>query len=112
METIRLLTQIAEEQGRQSEALANHFHQDDERFAALPTKDDLEELRKGLASKEDVARLNNIVHTFTLGVQILSNASKWMVYLIITLGAMAAGWLILKGWVVGVLAWLGFTHIQ
>lgn len=107
-EHLKLLTGIAEEQGRQAEWMRNHERSDIEHFMTLATKKDLE----GLASKEDVARLNNFVHTFTLGVQILTGGWRWLIYGFITIGAVAGGVLILKGWLIGFLGWIGFVHVQ
>lgn len=74
------------------------FQETDVRMNELATKNDIAALhqllidpRTGeskLADKEDVARLNNIVYNFTLGVQILSTGGKWIYYGVIGFAAL------------------------
>lgn len=99
---------VSQKLGEIAQWQRDHERHDDERFAAMtalmekmPTKADLDKL----ASKEDVARLNNIVHNFTLGVQLLSSSGKLLYYVVIgvatLIGAVSiitGGWKMAGAW--------------
>lgn len=94
-----------------------HERHDDSRFLSMgdlmknmPTKDDL----GTLADKEDIARLNGIVHNFLLGITITQKLGKWGFRAVVFVGGVVGGILVLKGWFIAVLAWFGvaFTHVK
>ena len=65
-----------------------------------------------IANKDDVARLNNIVHNFLLGVSITEKTGKFAIVGIIALGGVVAGLLVVKGWVIALLGLIGFMPRQ
>lgn len=81
------------------------------KVANQPTKEEFDKAIEGLANKADVAKLNNYVHSFLLGVQVLEKSSKWVLYAIIFIGGLAGGLLIIKNGFVLILGWLGFTKM-
>lgn len=111
----QLLQKISQQLGGILEWQKNHEQHDDDRFASMaemlenqPTKSDFDQL----ANKEDIARLNNIVHNFLLGITLTQKFGKWGFYAIITVGGIAGGFLVLKAWVLAALAYLGFSHVN
>lgn len=84
MDNNELLKQILEEQGRQAEWMHNHEEADRKQFSLMPTLADFDKLAK----TEDIARLNNIVHNFTIAAELLSSSSKWASRFVIGLASL------------------------
>ncbi len=59
--------------------------------------DQIKQMISGLADKEDIARLNNVVHNFTLGVQIVSTGSKFLYYIIVSVATFVGAISLLSG---------------
>lgn len=112
-------TKIVEEQVPDRQLLREQ--QVDERFekieaqlALQPTKDEFSKMLDGLATKDDIAMFNNYAHRFTLGVEILGKSSKWILYTVITIGGVAAGFIFIKNFFVWILGTVGIaiTHVK
>lgn len=106
-----VIEQVSDRQLQREQDIDRHFAEIDVKLANQPTKDELAVALAGLANKNDVERLNNYVHNFTLGVQVLEKSSKWILLSVITIGGLAAGLLIIKNIFVVFIGWLGFTRM-
>lgn len=104
--------QVPDRQLLREKEINDRFETIEKQLSLQPTKDELKEMLSGVASKEDVARLNNYVHNFSLGVQILEKSGKWVLFAVITIGGVASGILILKNGFIIALGWFGFTQIR
>jgi hypothetical protein len=103
------IEEVSDRQIRREDEVDKRFGQIEEKLANQPTNEEFANAIAGLANKEDVARLNNYVHNFTLGVQVLEKSSKWLLYSVMTIGGLAAGFLVLKNVFVFLIGLLGFT---
>lgn len=101
--------QVPDRQLERERIIDERFQNIEERLNKQPTLEDFNAAMKRF--DEGMARLNNYVHTFTLGVQILEKSSKWVLYAIITIGGVAGGILVIKSAFVGLLGWLGFIRV-
>lgn len=93
-------------------AVDDRFETIEAQLKLQPTKEEFTKMLEGLATKKDIETFNTYAHRFTLGVEILSKSSKWVVVAVITLGGIGAGVLIIKNGFILILAWLGFTHMK
>jgi hypothetical protein len=85
----------------------DRFEAGDRRMDTLTTKDDFRSLKalfidpktgeSKLADKEDIARLNNIVHNFTLAAEILSTSGKWIYRAIIVIAVLVGAISLITG---------------
>lgn len=90
----------------------NRFEKIETQLALQPTKEEFEQMLSGLAKQSDIARLNNIVHTFTIAAQVVEKGSKLIFYTIVGVGGVVAGILVIKNGLILVLGYLGFTQIK
>jgi hypothetical protein len=104
------IEEVSERQIRREEEVDRHFAEIDAKLANQPTREEFLKAVGGLANKEDVARLNNYVQTFTIGVQVLEKSGRWVLYAVIAIGGLAAGFLVLKNVFVFFIGLLGFTR--
>lgn len=96
--------QISDRQLQYEKGVDSRFEAIEQQLALQPTKEEFGKMLEGLATKDDIALFNSYAHRFTLGVEILTKSSKWILYAVITVGGLAAGLLFLKSifvWFIG-----------
>lgn len=82
------------------------FEKIEKQLELQPTKAELEAMFSGVAKQEDIEKFNGYVKKFILGIEILGQSSKWLLYAIITIGGIAGGVLVIKNGLFAAAAWL------
>lgn len=104
--------QVPDRQLEREKAVDERFETIEAQLKLQPTKEEFEAMLGGLAKQSDIARLNNIVHTFTIAAQVVEKGSKLIFYTIVGVGGVVAGILVIKNGFILVLGYLGFTQIK
>lgn len=107
-----IVEQVPDRQLEREAIVDARFEKIEAQLSLQPTKAEFETMLNGLAKQSDISRLNNIVHTFTIGAQIIEKSSKIVFYAIVGVGGVVAGILVIKNGFILLLAWLGFTQLK
>ena len=98
--------QVPDRQLQYEKGVDERFDRIEKQLAEQPTMAQFTAALAGLAKTEDIARLNNIVHNFTIAAQVLSVGSKWTSRFLIALATTFIAIGIIKGGIAGAGAWI------
>lgn len=97
---------------RHTEEDRKHFEEQTDILKQQPTRADFEALqrnieegRKNLATKDDIAEVKDVWANVKKGANIASNTGKWTFRIMVGVGAFAAGWIAFKAIIIGIIHW-------
>lgn len=96
-----------ENQTDREKAIDERFEKIEAQLSLQPTLEQFNLAIAGLAKTEDIARLNNIVHNFTIAAQLLEAGSKWAYRALLVIAAMVVAFGVIGGGIKDVGMWLG-----
>lgn len=105
-----VVEQVSDRQLEREAAIDERFAKIEDQLSKQPTLEDFNAAMKRF--DEGMARLNNYVHNFMLGVQILEKGGKFAFYAVVTIGSVAGGIFAIKSGFILLLAHFGFIHVK